>query len=173
MFFLSIKQTPDTFLPIWHGWDIFIPLSLLDQILSAEVFSKISKLFAGENWHQSGYFDTQLIESYKKLPLGGSKDEHFSCFPTSCQTGLSKRRFFYYDKRWNGKRCLLANVDYFWHLMWKTFCHLDGANSIKTALWTCNLWTEWSVTYKSVNWFWLNLPLYQNSKKVFHIKCQK
>jgi len=22
------------------------------------------------------------------LPLGGSKDEHFSCFPTSCQIGL-------------------------------------------------------------------------------------
>ena len=52
--------------PIWHGrGDILIPLSLLDQILSADFFSKI---FDGENWHPSSYFDTKLIESYKICP---------------------------------------------------------------------------------------------------------
>ena len=33
--------------------DTFISLSFLDQILSAKFLSKISKLFGGENWHQS------------------------------------------------------------------------------------------------------------------------
>ena len=76
----------------------------------------------------------------------------------------SRRRFFYYDKSRNGKRHLFANVKSFWHLMRKTFCHLDGANSIKIDLQTCNLWTGRSVSYKSVNWFRLNLP-YPNGKK--------
>jgi hypothetical protein len=39
-------------------------------------------------------------------------------------------------------------------------CHLDGANSIKTALWACNLWTG----LQAHNWFWKNLPC-PNSKK--------
>ena len=34
--------------------DTFISLSFLDQILSVEFLSKISKLFWGENWHQPG-----------------------------------------------------------------------------------------------------------------------
>ena len=38
--------------------DTFISLSFLDQILSADILSKLSKLFDDENWHQSGYFDT-------------------------------------------------------------------------------------------------------------------
>jgi hypothetical protein len=29
----------------------------------------------------------KLIESYKKMTLGGTKDEHFSCFHRSCQLG--------------------------------------------------------------------------------------
>jgi hypothetical protein len=36
---------------------------------------------------------------------------------------------------------------FFWHLMWKTFCHLDRANSLKTNLWTCIIWIGWSVTW--------------------------
>ena len=38
--------------------DTFISLSFLDQILSADFLSKLSKHFGGENWDQSGYFDT-------------------------------------------------------------------------------------------------------------------
>ena len=45
----------------------------------------------------------------------------------------------------------------FCHLIWKTFCNLDRANSIQTAFQTCNLVTRQSVSYKSVNWFCLNL----------------
>ena len=46
-----------------------------------------------------------------------------------------------------------------WHLISKlssnfgclfTFCYLDGANSIKTDLHVCNLWTGQFVSYKSV-----------------------
>ena len=40
------------------GGDTFIPLSLLDQILSADFFQKRPNFFGGENWNQSGYFDT-------------------------------------------------------------------------------------------------------------------
>ena len=38
--------------------DTFISLRFLDQILSADFLLKIFKLFGGENWHQSSYFDT-------------------------------------------------------------------------------------------------------------------
>ena len=53
---------------------------------------------------------------------------------------------------------------FFWHLNWKTFCHLDRASSIKTDLQTWNLWTGRSLSYESVNWYQLNLP-YPNVKK--------
>ena len=53
----------------------------------------------------------------------------------------------------NGKRYPFANVKMFCHWIWKTFWHLDGANSIETVLWTGK-----SVSYMSVNRFWLNLP---------------
>ena len=36
-------------------------------------------------WHLA-----ELIESYKKNLLGGSKDEHFSCFHSSCHLGLKE-----------------------------------------------------------------------------------
>ena len=42
-----------------------------------------------------------------------------------------------------------ADVNYFWHSMWKTVNYSDWANSIKT-----------------IKQIWLNLP-YQNSKKFF------
>ena len=44
----------------------------------------------------------------------------------------------------------------FCHLMWKTFCHFYRANSIKTDILTCKLWTKWSVSYEFVDLFWLN-----------------
>ena len=65
--------------------------------------------------------------------------------------------FFCYDKIWNGK-IHWQMWKFFCHWILKTFCHLDRANSIKTALQTCNLSTGLSLSYKSVSWFWLNLP---------------
>ena len=70
------------------------------------------------------------------------------------------------DKSQNNKRYSFANVKFFWHLMWKMFCHSGGVNSIKTNLQTCNLWTSLYVSYKSVNLFWLNLP-HKNGKTFF------
>ena len=72
---------------------------------------------------------------------------------SACTSSKTQRRSFFYEKSWNGKRYLFANVNYFRYL---TFCYFDRANSIKIAL--------WSVSYKFVNWFWLNLPNW-NSKK--------
>ena len=71
--------------PVWHGDDIFIPLSLLDQI-----FQKFPNFFGGEKLYQSGYFDTLLssLSLIKVVVWRLSKDEHFPCFPSSCQTGL-------------------------------------------------------------------------------------
>ena len=37
--------------------DAFISLSFLNQILSADFLSKLSKLFLGKNLYQSGYFE--------------------------------------------------------------------------------------------------------------------
>ena len=45
----------------------------------------------------------------------------------------------------------------------ENFLHLVMANSIENNLLACNSWTGRSVSYKFVNWFWLNLP-YPNSK---------
>ena len=67
----------------------FHPLSFLDQNLSAENFKK--KLEVKIDINQVKYFDTaKLIESYKNMPLGGAKDDHFSCFHSSCQLGLKQ-----------------------------------------------------------------------------------
>ena len=48
----------------------FHPLPFLDQILSADFLSKLSKLFEVENWHQSGYFNTlsSLLSLLKVVP---------------------------------------------------------------------------------------------------------
>jgi hypothetical protein len=72
------------------GGDIFIPLSLLNQILSAEFFSKISKFF----WRSKIYINrviwtAQLIESYKSLHLEALKMSIFLAFQH--QIGLLKR----------------------------------------------------------------------------------
>ena len=78
---------------------------------------------------------------------------------------IKKAIFFYYEKSWNGQRYPFSNMNYFWHLMWKTFCFLDRANSIKTNLQTYNLQIgQYNYKYKSVNQFWWNLP-YPNGKK--------
>ena len=39
------------------------------------------------------------------------------------------------------KKIFIYKCDFFFHLMLKTFCHLDRANSIKNNLRTCNLKT--------------------------------
>ena len=53
------------FNPVWHGTGHFYPLVFVGSVLSADLFSKL------------GYF-------------GCSKDDHFSCFPIPCQTGLKE-----------------------------------------------------------------------------------
>ena len=58
--------------------------------------------------------------------------------------------FYYYYFR-----IVIWKYRFLCHLMWKTFCHFYWANSTKTNLWTCNLWTKWFVSYKSLNLFWL------------------
>ena len=63
------------------------------RVFSADFLSKLSKLFGGESWHQLGWFEhpAKLIENYKKMPLGGDKNEHFTCFHSSCQWGLKQQ----------------------------------------------------------------------------------
>ena len=72
--------------------DTFISLYFLDQILSTEFLSKISKILEVK-------IDINrvnlLIESYKK---GGSKVEHFSCFHSSYQWGLNVLVFIFRTK---------------------------------------------------------------------------
>ena len=77
-------------------------LSFLDQILSAEFLSKNSKLFWREKltsigliWHP----DKLIQPPFKKMPLGGAKDEHFSCSHSSCQLGI-KISTRYFVKSW-------------------------------------------------------------------------
>jgi hypothetical protein len=54
-----------------------------------------------------------------------------------------------------------ANEKRFWQTIRNCFWHLDRANSIKTTLHTCNLWTNQSVSYEFVNWSRLRLlPLF-------------
>ena len=45
-------------------------------------------------------------------------------------------------------------------LIWNSFCHMDRSNSIKKF-----------VSYKSVNWFWLNLPLQMAKSGVSCAAC--
>ena len=64
----------------------------------------------------------------------------------------------------NWQNISICKCEFFKTLMWKTFCHLViKAYSIENNLRACNSWTGCSVSYKFVNWFWLNLP-YPNSK---------
>ena len=57
-------------------------------------------------------------------------------------------RFMTYSKcsNWCGILKFLLNFGCLF-----TFCYLDGANSIKTDLHICNIWTGQFVSYKSVN----------------------
>ena len=68
-------------------------MSFLDQILSAEFLSKISKFWEVKiDINRVILTSAKLIEPYKKITLGGAKDEHFSCFHRSCQLGLMDKR---------------------------------------------------------------------------------
>ena len=62
--------------------DILIFLFFLDQILSAEFLSKNSKRFWMWKLTSIGLIwqPTKLIEFYKKMPIGGAKDELFFLF---------------------------------------------------------------------------------------------
>ena len=76
-------------------------------------------------------------------------------------SSLSKVQFMSYSKcsNWHQMLKLLLNFGCLF-----TFFYLDGANSIKTDLHNCNLWTGQFVNYKSVVYFQFNLPK-QNSKE--------
>ena len=64
-----------------------IPLSLLHQILSADSLSK-SLLEVKIEILKLGH-SVELISPTKVAPWLLFNDEHFSCFPIPCQTGLS------------------------------------------------------------------------------------
>ena len=76
---------------------------------------------------------------------------------------LYRSHSFYYGKSQNGKRYPFANVKKICHLIWKTFWHLDGANSMETAYWTCNLQTGQSVSLYSVL---IEFALWKCQKKI-------
>ena len=72
-----------------HNWH-FPPLLLFgSDFVSWFFYQKVLNFFGSKNWHQSGYFDTlSSLLSLIKVALRSSKDEHFTCFHMSCQTGL-------------------------------------------------------------------------------------
>ena len=70
----------------------------------------------------------------------------------------------------NWQNLSICKCELFLTLMWKTFCHLVGANSIENNLRACNSWTGRSVSCK-VNWFWLNLP--NQNRKMFSTSTVK
>ena len=54
----ALLELPSPLLTLFGtGEDIFIPLSLLDQILSADFFQKSPNFFRGENVHKLGYLN--------------------------------------------------------------------------------------------------------------------
>ena len=63
------------------------------RFLLAEFLSKISKLSWRWKLISIGVNLTpwQAHWAFKKMPLGGGKDEHFSCVYSSCQLGLKKK----------------------------------------------------------------------------------
>ena len=61
--------------------------------------------------------------------------------------------FFYLWEMLKWEKISICKCDIFWHLMWIVFLPFGWANSIKTDWWTCNLWSNQSVSYKSVNTF--------------------
>ena len=98
-----------------------------------------------------------MWESVMNLEFGVLKSiSDYYIVYTIIQVIWARRRFFYYVFHIQWQKYLFENVDSFLHLMWNSFCHFYRANSTKTNLWTCNLWTKWSVSYKSLNLFWLN-----------------
>ena len=85
------------------GGGIFIPLSLMDQILSVDflTFLKV-KIYINRDTLPSSL-------SLIKVSLGGSKDEHFSCFTVSCQTGLRQAAV---AKPMNCSRTVLTDYEF-------------------------------------------------------------
>ena len=64
-----------------------------------------------------------------------------------------RSHFFYLWEMLKCEKISICKCDIFWHLMWIVFLPFGWANSIKTDWWTCNLWSNQSVSYKSVNTF--------------------
>ena len=87
-----------------------------------------------------------------------------------------RSHLFYYDKSLNERIYLFANVKWKYHLWWEIWwdmAALPGQHLLWYGAklpylfemplfhWNCfktfNLWTSWSVIYKPVNWFHMNL----------------
>ena len=95
------------------GGDTFIPLSFLDQILSADFFSKIAKLFLRWKLTSNGLFwnPAQLIVSYRICPLGALKMSIFLVFKRLDRQGYKMSKIA--AKKWmffKGNIC----IAFFW-----------------------------------------------------------
>ena len=76
--------------PVWHGTGHFYPVEFVRSNFVSWFFFKISQTFLEVkieiNWIILTPWPAHWV--LQKLPLGSSKDEHFSCFVTPCQKGL-------------------------------------------------------------------------------------
>ena len=77
--------------------------------------------------------------------------------------GQLGKRFFYYIFHIQCQKYLFTDLNLPYQNSKMFFTSNVKNNSIKTDLRTCNLQTIWSISYKSINQFWLNLP-YRNGK---------
>ena len=73
--------------PNWHERWYFYLLVLFESDFVSWIF--IKKFHTCSTSIELIWHPTKLIESYKKMSLGGAKDEHLSCFHSSCQWGLT------------------------------------------------------------------------------------
>ena len=81
--------------PVWQGTGHFYLMSLFNQILSTEFFSKISKLFRRWKLRLFGLFwhPAQLIMSYKSCPLVALKMSIFLAFQSHAWQGQCDENF--------------------------------------------------------------------------------
>ena len=128
-------------------------------------------------WQPGAYHYTWLHFSAPKENLLFFEELSHNGWKTFLKRLISRieetiRHLFYFDKSWNGKTYPFANVKFFWHLIWRTFWHLDRASSTKTDLQTCNLWTVWSVKNSS-HAVLEKTQVYKNASKLKFIYSEK
>ena len=71
--------------------DTFTSLSFWDFVIGVYFYQKFPKFLEVKIEINQVNLTSSL--SLMKMPPGGAKDEHFSCFPSSCQWGLSNTRY--------------------------------------------------------------------------------